>query len=773
MKDILVIIRRNVVSPIVIAIFLLAITLLSLGERRDAWFISVVITVNTLLAIVQEIRARRALRKLELMSAPHARRLSDDETFEEVMFTELIPGDMILLRAGDEIPADAEVTFSRGLEINESMLTGEAASIDKASGQSVHAGGIVTAGTAHARVTAVGSSTKAGAMAATLQRYTPQLTPLQKAINRAITWLTYGALALSLLIFAVYYSAGYEPVRIFKAITSAAVTVVPEGLLLASSLLLAFGSLKLAQARVLPQKLAAIEAMALLDTLCVDKTGTLTSDTVTVDTWIPAKRRTEAARARLLRHIGTLARETGANTTTGDAVAQTFFVDGKYTVQDVMAFSSVRKLSALRVSDEIGTSTLMMGAPEYVAQYASLSRQTKTRIDALTSEGKRVLAVATFEDQDTSVKRLQEHSGQIAGLIVLSNPLREGVTDAVEYLQRHNVDIRVISGDSPETVRYVATAAGIRKADRVTTGAELAALSPRTWRKAVLATTVFARVLPEQKERIIATLQEDGAFTGMVGDGVNDALALKAADLGIAMYAGAAASRRVADIVLLDNAFTSLPMGMSLGNRIMQAIELISVLFFHKIVYGVTLLFATLLLGLPYPFEPRHVTFLNIFLVTLPTMMWAFFPPTPQHHIDPRCYWRDTLRPVVPIALISGAIVASFYVIASRVQPEDPSGVTTGTVLVATFFGIWMVWLASRMLGVTYDRVTRWARVVYLFAVGIVAIISFGSATLRDFFSFSRPAWSFLLPALLVMGIGAALQYQLARRAGDRFRVQR
>lgn len=766
------IIRRNVISPIVIAIFILAVTLLVLGEQRDAWFISVVITLNTLLAIVQEIRARRALKKLELMSAPRARRLHDDETFDEIMFDELMPGDLILLRAGDEIPADAELTLSRGLEINESMLTGEAASIDKVVGESVHAGGIVVAGMAHARVVAVGNATQAGIMAATLQRYTPQLTPLQKAINRAITLLTYGALVLALLIFALYYANGYDTVRIFKTITSAAVTVVPEGLLLASSLLLAFGSLKLAQARVLPQKLAAIEAMALLDTLCVDKTGTLTSDDITFDEWLPVRKLSKTTDARIRKMIGILARETGGDTATGAAIAEAFSVPGDAVVHDMLAFSSVRKLSAARIEDTAGTMTLMMGAPEYMAQYASLSAPMRQRVKALAREGKRVLAVATFADTDTPLRHLEASTGQMIGLIALANPLREGVVDTVEYLQRHNVAIRVISGDNPDTVRHVAAAAGIRRPERVVTGVELTGLGDTAWRKKVRAATVFARVLPEQKERIIATLKEGGAFTGMVGDGVNDALALKTADLGVAMYAGAAASRRVADIVLLDNAFTSLPMGMRLGNRIMQAIELISILFFHKIIYGTTLLFVTLALGMTYPFEPRHVTFLNIFLVTLPTMMWAFFPPTPKHHIDPRRYWHDTLRPVVPIALMTGTVVAAFYVVATRVLPDDPSGVTTSTVLVATFFGIWTVFLASRMLGVTYDHVTKWARAAYLVAVGVVAVISFGSATFRDFFNFSRPAWSFLVPALLVLIAAATLQYQLARRAGDRFRTK-
>lgn len=770
MKDFLVILHRNVLSPIVIAILVLAATLLILGERRDAWFISVVIIVNTVLAIVQEVRAQQALKKLELMSAPRARRVLDGDTLEEVMYDQLQLGDTIRIQAGDEIPADAELLINHGLEVDEGLLTGESTPIDKQRGQLLYAGSVVMAGAATAQVTAVGASTKAGTMTATLKSYTPQLTPLQQAINRAITYLTYGALALAVVIFVVYHATGQDAVRIFKTITAAAVTIVPEGLLLASSLLLAFGSLKLAQARVLPQKLAAIEAMALLSVLCVDKTGTLTSNTITFDSFVPriSFNANEVDRLRTL--IGIMARETGSDNPTGQAIIQALGVPAPYKVLTTLAFSSVRKLSGVRVEYDGATTTLLMGAPEYIAEYAPLSEEDERLARQAALDGKRVLAVAVIDDNETALKQLVLGSGQLAGLVFLTNPLREGVTDTVAYLQDAGVSLRVISGDSPDTVRYVATAAGIAAADKVTTGVELALLDDAAWRDAVMTTIIFARVLPEQKERIIATLMANGQFTGMVGDGVNDALALKKADLGVAMYAGAAASRRVADIVLLDNSFTSLPLGMKLGNRIMQAIELIAALFFHKIIFGVTLLLATLALGEVYPFAPRHVTFMNIFLVTLPTVMWAFFPPRPEHRINPHLFWHDTLRPVVPIGLISGGVVTIFYWLASLVRPHDHASVVTSTVLIATFFGIWMVFLSSRMLGVIYDSATRLARATYLIAVVIVAFVSFGSGLLRDFFDFSRPSWSFMWPAVLLVAVAATLQYQLARRAGDQLR---
>ncbi|MEP7205141.1 MAG: HAD-IC family P-type ATPase, partial [Candidatus Saccharibacteria bacterium] len=252
MKDILVILRRNFLSPIVIAILVLASILLLLNDQRDAWFISFVIIVNTMLAIVQEVRAYLALRKLELMSAPKARRLGSDGVVSQVAFDLLVVGDKIRLQLGDEVPADGAISHSAGLEVDESILTGESAPVDKPDKTLAYAASAVVAGSATMTVTAIGSSTKVGMMTASLKRYVPQLTPLQRDIGRAITWLTYGALGLAVLIFVAYSFSGENAIKIFKTITSAAVTVVPEGLLLASSMLLAFGSIKLAQAKVLP-----------------------------------------------------------------------------------------------------------------------------------------------------------------------------------------------------------------------------------------------------------------------------------------------------------------------------------------------------------------------------------------------------------------------------------------------------------------------------------------------------------------------------------------
>ena len=797
MQDYLDIIKRNLLSPIVLAIFLLAGALIYVREYRDAWFISVVIVVNSLIGIVQEIRAKRVLHRLELMSAPRARVLRDGQAVE-VPYDSLVVGDEIILRAGDELPADAEVTVSKGLELNESMLTGESAAVEKAAGDTVLAATTVLAGEGTARVTAVGDQTKAGAISQVLKRYKPELTPLQVAIWRAITFLTYGAIVLATLIFIVYYFSGDDVVIILKTITSAAVTVVPEGLLLASSLLLAFGSLRLAQAKVLPQKLAAIEAMALLNLLAVDKTGTLTSDEVTLERVVafnemisansitdtseksaaqaaagsPARRFSEIKLSEAASDVAELAaliaHETSGGNITGQAILAEITPPKHADIIEVMAFSSARKMAGVRAKIDGKTRTLMMGAPEFVAKLAPVDAMLQRQLDEWADSGLRVLMLAEFDDETVKLKDLPDGSGRAIGAVILRNSLRDGVIDTVKFLQEQGVVIRVISGDNPRTVQHIARQAGIANPDKAILGSALAGLSDKAFNKAADEHTIFARVLPEQKERLIAHFKQSGKFTGMVGDGVNDALALKKSDLGVAMYAGAPASRRVADIILLNNSFTSLPIGMKLGNRIMQAIEVIATLFFHKIIYGVVLLLSTMLVGLNYPYAPRHITFLNIFLVTMPTIMWTLFPPRPRHRVNPAHFWRDTLQAVAPIALLTGLTVAFTYWSGVTLHPHQAAEAATMTVLTATFFGIYLVFLVGPMLGVILDKRAHLARTLYMAGVLFVTLVSFGIEPLRQFFDFTVPNIILLWPGIAVVVIVALVQWWLARRAGKK-----
>lgn len=764
MRDFLTILRRNFVSVTFITIFVLALILLALGERRDALFISGVIMINTAFAVIQELRAKRELKKLELLTAPRARLIDKDGKAEEVSFDVLKTGDEIQIQVGDEVPADGKIILSSGLEVDESILTGESASIEKPTGTIVKAASIVVAGNAIVRVSAVGKNSMAGKMTATLKRYKPSLTPTQQSISTVITWLAYAALILSALIYITYSFYGYGKIRTFKTITSSAVAIVPEGLLLASTVLLAYGSVKLAKAKVLPQKIAAIEAMALLNVLCVDKTGTLTSDEISFDKFESF----DETIKNLPELVGVVAKETGSGSATGEAVVMGLPVSLNYDVLQTLAFSSARKMSGVKFKSGNKKYSLLMGAPEFVSLIAPLSDEHQEQIALLTKDGKRVLLVGMLNDFEVSFKKLEGAKATAVGIVVLNNNLRKGVKKTVKFLQGNGVSLRVISGDNPNTVSYIAQRAGINDSQKIITGAELKNLTGDEWDNAVLETTIFARVLPKQKERIIMTFKKYGNFTGMVGDGVNDALAIKTSDLGVAMFDGATATRRVADIVLMDNSFNSLPLGMRLGNRVIQAIELIAMLFFHKIIQWVVLLTMTLVFGQVYPFLPRHLTFMNVFLVTLPTIIWTVYTPIPRSRLSPKYFWRDTLLAILPIAILSGLTLSFTYIYLQTIHPFNQSGVSTTTVIVATIIGVYMAFLAPMMFDIKQTKKTFWSYAFYAVASLTVACFAFGVGFLRDFFDFTMPAWQNTWPLVVVLIGVVILQWKVAVDIGHR-----
>ena len=506
--------------------------------------------------------------------------------------------------------------------------------------------------------------------------------------------------------------------------------------------------------------------MALLDILCTDKTGTLTSDKITFEK-LELFDECDLPIADL---VSILAAETGSGNATSEAIVAGLSKPINYEILQVLAFSSVRKMSGIKVKYDGKTYTIFTGAPEFVGTLAPITSAQEIRIKTLAREGKRVMLIAVFPDTETSIKKLSEKSGRALGIIVLSNELRDGVKKTVKYLQKNGVSLRVISGDNPDTVRYVAKQAGISGYHKALTGADLSKITDEDWDTKIINTTIFARVLPEQKERLIDTFRRLGNFTGMVGDGVNDALAIKKSDLGVAMYSGAVATRRVADIVLLNNSFNSLPMGMKLGNRIIQAIELIAVLFFHKIIYGIMLLIFTLMFGIIYPFEPRHITFLNIFLVVAPTIMWTLFPPHPLHRLSPKLFWQHTLRAVAPIAVLSGIVVTTSYVVLHSMYPTDQTGVSTAIVMVATFFGIYLVFLVPKMFDIKNTHKSQIAFLLYSLAIVLIVLPSFGIDFIRDFFNFTMPVHTNIWPILIIILVVAVLQWIIATKAGERVR---
>lgn len=769
MKPIRSILFRNFISPISIAIFVLAAGLLYLGEARDAWFISFVILVNAVIGSIQEVRAYLTLKKIELMSQPRANKILKNGDIVEILFSELKRGDRIQLKNGDEIPADARIIEANSFEINESMLTGESDAISKKSGDKILASAIVVAGDAVAEVVAVGGESEAGKMASKLKSYKPQLTPIQKNIQKLITYLSYFAVFLAIIVVVRYRLLGEDNITILKTITSAVVVLVPEGLLLASSLFFAYGSLKLLQAKVLPQKISAIEDMALLEVLATDKTGTLTSPDIEFESLeVLADKFSNSEIGDFLCALNSRGEEKNA---TARAILAEFGEASKadFEVVDFTPFSSARKMTAIKIAHpEHGEISLTFGAPEFILRDFSnkkLAGEISKKVENLASRGFRVLLLAQKTDQDFAP----------LSLVVLKNALRKNVKQTVDFLQNRGVSIRVISGDNPLTVSAVAEQAGVDGFENFITGAELAELSDDDFEGAVMKNAIFARVLPDQKERIIEVFQKNNLYTGMIGDGVNDALAIKAADLGISMFDAAPATRRVADLVLMDNSFASLPSGAKIGDKIMLSIEIVAILFFHKIIFGVTILLATMLLGVNYPFLPRHITYMNFILVTLPTILVTLFPPTPTRKISPRDFWRDTLLNVLPIALVTGLSISVIYIgmlasnglvwgVSSRESFAVLGGILSVSVVTTAYFGFLVGVLGERMLASRRTKATYARRIFYLVGTVIFTGVVFGNRFLRNFFEFELAVPERAWFALIVVTAATVIQFWLMRR---------
>ena len=758
MSDYLRIIKRNFLSPIVISIVILGLILLYLGEKKDAYFVTFVVLVNSFIGIIQEIRAKIALKKLELLNAQKARRLANNskDVFDLIDTDQVQIKDRLLLLTGDEIPVDGELLSSSGLEVNESMLTGESVAVKKKIHDQVFASTIVTAGSGILITEAVKDDTRAGFYSKKLKNYSPELTPIQKSIWLAITGLTYLALGLTILIYISYSLNEINSVVILKTIITAATAVVPEGLLLASTLLLAFGSLKLAQIKVLPQTLSSIETLPLIQTICTDKTGTLTEDKITLkEIKILDK---SYSRTKINQILNILVTETSGGNLTGNAIKEaTNNSKIDYKVLDILPFKSAKKYAGISYESKSDNTNALLGAPEVLTDNGEIIDIAKN----LQVGGLRVLLLSL----SSSLKEESIKKATPIALVVLENKLRSGLINTVKYLKAKNIDIRIISGDNPNTVSYIAKVSGISKDPKYITGSELSKLDDKSFYDTVLNTTIFARVLPEQKERIIKVFQDNNKYTAMVGDGINDSLAIKKADVGIAMFAGSTITKKVSDLILLNNDFNALPYGINLGSRLIRSIELIAALFFHKIIYGVVLLLITLIFAELYPFAPRHVTFLNIIFVTLPTSMYVLFLPTPIYKVNPKRFWRNTILHVIPLGIITGIALATSYLLLLSISPDKHESISTLIVILAAVFGIVQVLIGPMLQPIKRTKLWFLGLFYYLSGVILVVILGFGIGALRDFFDFANP---FIIDknyiALIIVTIAIILEFLIARR---------
>lgn len=796
------ILRANVFTFFNGILAVMLVLVLIFGSPVDALF-GFVLILNTATGTIAEVRAKRALDRLTVLEAPRAL-VFRDGTEREIRAADVVLGDVLRLRSGEQIPADAEVLSTEGLEVDESILTGESDAVRPLPGDRVMSGTTITAGTALVRTTAVGAQAYANRLAAEARKYSLVVSELQQGTNRILKWISWVIVPVGLLLVWSQLRLLGEEGGLTTAMWSAAIVagvagvvgMVPQGLVLLTSVNFATASLTLARRNVLVQELPSVEVLARVDTLCLDKTGTLTTGRITLrevlgaNGQIPDDAATGGAQTggaeaaagdntaysaggrQVLAVPADLREALVALTAVGDPNATAEAIIESITTQalgeggspldrpefqaitarlgEQVPFSSARKWSGARLD----TTSWVLGAPEILLSGAVGGPQLLQRVSEIAGGGVRVVAIARSEQSfrtGASGEHLLPAELEAAGLVVLTEQVRPDAPQTLEYFREQGVEVLIVSGDNPETVAAVAARAGVRgpsgepgstpvfvdarslpitadtQADRQALADELDGVQ------------VLGRVTPEQKKAVVQALHFKGRTVAMTGDGVNDALALKEADLGIAMGNGAPATKAVARMVLLSGEFSALPGVVAEGRRVMANTERIASLFLAKTVYASLIAVIVSLTAISYPFLPRQLTIVSSLTIGVPAFILALAPNSQRYRAG---FLPRVLAVAVPAGLVAGVATLATQQWLQYAGAEEAQ-VTTGATLVLVLAGLGLLTLTARPL---------WSwRLGLIAAMALLAILGVLLEPIRAFFLLAWPEPSTWL-AILVGG---------------------
>lgn len=643
----------NPVNAIMLALFVL---ILIAGFPADGLFVGVVIS-NSVIGIAQELYARRELRKLELLNAPAAR-VRRDGTEQEIAVDTIVSDDIVLLAPGDQVVVDGEVLSSLGLELDESLLTGEADPIDKDPGDEVLSGSFVNAGSGEYRATKVGADSYANTLAAEAKKFTLVDSELRRGINLILRFLVIAIPPAGLLLLFSLLDVEDRWQEALQGTVAAAVAMVPDGLVLLTSLAFVAGVIALARRQALAKELATVELLARVDTLCLDKTGTITTGEISFGSVVALNGYDDDYVSAALGAYA--AADPNPNPTLAAVAGELAPPDG-WIVTAVEPFSSARKWSATRFVDH---GTFFFGAPDILFDDDDTDAMEIAGREA--AAGRRVLLL-THSDAELD-GTLPSQRTPVA-LILLEDTVRHDAPEIFKFFADQGVSLKVISGDNVATVAAVAERAGIPEATSSLDGRDLP--EDQDELAEVMATTsVFGRVTPHQKRAMVGALQSRGRVVAMTGDGVNDVLALKDSDMGIAMGSGTSASRGVAQLVLLDNRFATLPEVLAQGRRVINNIERVANLFVTKAAYAVLL---TAIIGIQqveFPFLPRHLTLVGTFSIGLPGLFLAL---APNVNLVRPGFLQRVLRFSIPAGFVAGLATWLVYMYARDDLPEGSS----------------------------------------------------------------------------------------------------
>ncbi|MFF5895433.1 HAD-IC family P-type ATPase [Streptomyces argenteolus] len=746
------IIRANVLTRFNLIIGVLWAIMLFVAPIQDSLF-GFVIVANTGIGIVQEWRAKRTLDSLAVIgeAKPTVRR---DGVSAEVSVSEIVLGDLIELGPGDKAVVDGTVSEAEGLEIDESLLTGEADPVVKHPGDPVMSGSFVVAGGGAFTATKVGREAYAAQLAEEASRFTLVQSELRSGISTILKYVTWMMVptAIGLVISQLVVKDNNVKESVARTV-GGIVPMIPEGLVLLTSVAFAIGVIRLGRKQCLVQELPAIEGLARVDVVCLDKTGTLTEGGMDV-TEVRPLNGSDAGYVR--RVLGAL----GASDPRPNASLQAIIdahPDGEgWGVTQALPFSSARKYSGAAFTESDGrASAWLLGAPDVLLDAGDPALAETGRLN---EQGLRVLLLARARN---ALDAPDAASGaEPTALVVLEQRLRPDAGETLAYFGDQNVAAKVISGDNAVSVGAVAQKLGMPGAEDALDARRLPS-DPDDMASQIERNTVFGRVTPQQKRDMVAALQSRGHTVAMTGDGVNDVLALKDADIGVSMGSGSEATRAVAQIVLLNNSFATLPSVVAEGRRVIGNITRVATLFLTKTVYSVLLAILVVCFQVEYPFLPRHLTLLSTLTIGVPAFFLALAPN--KERAQPH-FVRRVMRYAIPSGVIAAAATFATYLVARHHYAG------TGALDAETSAATLTLFLVSMWVLAIIARPYTWWRIALVAAMGLCFLVVLAVPWLQDFFALKLVGSVMPWAAVGIAVVAAAVLELTWRAVGRRFR---
>jgi cation-transporting P-type ATPase E len=710
---------------------------LALGLYADSIF-GLIAVINSYIGIRQELKAKKTLDELAVLVAPRADVVRDGEAME-LLGTEIVPGDVVQVAPGDQLIADGEVIASRGMTMDESLLTGESDGIRKGDGDRVLSGSFCVSGSGHYVVDAVRDESYAGQIAGEAKTFRHPPSPLQEEVNRVILASTYVMLPLAAVLILSFEvrSVGLESAA--ETSTAGLVTLIPEGLVLLMSVTFAVAAVRLAKRDTLVQQMSATESLAAVDTICVDKTGTLTAGELRLAGVEYADGIDPDAGAQAL---GRFAASAGDRNSTLETIAKKFPGQGGKVTGEV-PFSSEYKWSGISLDGGSGSATYVMGAPDILTESGALTLPSRlaAKLEEETAAGRRVVAFGQTSEalpEDPAAGGAPKLTP--LALVVLEETLRPDAAETIATMREENVDLKLISGDAAATVTAVAYAVGVPRDAGVVEGPDLPE-DEEGLKKAALENTIFCRIKPEQKKALVGALVAAGRYVAMIGDGVNDVPALKRARMAVAMGSGTQVTKGVADVVLLKDEFGRLPEAVGEGKRIARNIHRLGRLYLTKTVYAATLILLVAVPGFKFPFLPRHLTVAAFLTIGIPSFVLALMPS------DGPLYRGRLLRALAAFAVPAGVATAlgsilSFFLVDVVAGASTAAGRTAATTTLIVL-GLAFILLLERGPGREHIAIQSNMLAMVMGLGGTFAGI-LALPFLRDFFDLvllSAPEW--------------------------------